>query len=391
MRIALIGQKGIPAASGGVERHVEDLSVHLVKAGHEVTVYVRPHYTQAGLETWQGVRLRHVLSVPTKHLDTITYTIAATLDVLFRRFDIIHYHSIGPSSLLWVVKLFKPRTPVVATFHSRCYLHQKWNWFARAYLRISEYLLCRFADVIFVPSHDLYGYIQHRHARFIDKVRYIPNGVTEKTALPARAITQRWGLQARSYYVLVSRLVPVKGLHHVITAFRQVKSDKRLVIVGNTIHEHAYERKLRALAAGDERIIFVGQQVGDTLAELYSNAAAFIHASEVEGLSISVLEAMAYGLPIAASDIPANREAIGAEGYYVPSADSAALTRLLAAWEQEPPSHAVGASLQARVAAHYDWQKLVNQIAEAYTAIITIKTKKSIRPLQKEGYEVTIN
>ncbi len=146
MKIAFIGQKGIPAKSGGVETHVEDLSTRLVELGHEVLVYTRPNYTDKNLKEFKGVKLVSLASVATKHFDAISHTIRACFDVVRQDVDVVHFHSIGPSSMIWLVKLLKPGLPVVATFHTRCYEHQKWGRFAKFCLKAAEAICCKFSD-----------------------------------------------------------------------------------------------------------------------------------------------------------------------------------------------------------------------------------------------------
>lgn len=174
MKIYFIGQKGIPAKFGGIERHVEDLSVRLADSGHEVYVYTRPNYTSPELLEYKGVKLISLPNVRTKHLDAITHTAKACVDAAKREVDIIHFHSIGPSSLIWLVKLLKPKVPIVATFHTKCYLHKKWGILARGYLKFGETMACKFADRTIAVSKSLKKYADNKYK--ISAV-YIPNGV----------------------------------------------------------------------------------------------------------------------------------------------------------------------------------------------------------------------
>ena len=136
MRIAFIGQKGIPALSGGVEKYVEQVAKRMAAHGHQVTVYVRSNYTPVDRTEWEGVHLVHTPGIHTKHLDAITCTFTAVVHALFQPYDIVHFQSIGPSTLAWILKVLKRDTIVLATFHSIDYLHQKWGWFARTFLRL---------------------------------------------------------------------------------------------------------------------------------------------------------------------------------------------------------------------------------------------------------------
>jgi len=176
MKIVFIGQKGMPSISGGVERHVEELAVRLVKEGHDVSCYTRHNYSDKDIQEYKGVRLVNLPSIASKNLDTIVHTFLSCLHVVFfeRKVDVVHFHSIGPSSLLWLVKLMKPRTAIVSTFHTQCYKHKKWGVFARKYLKLGEYVCNRFADEVIVISKNLQEYVQKLYKR---EVNYIPNGV----------------------------------------------------------------------------------------------------------------------------------------------------------------------------------------------------------------------
>lgn len=193
MKIYFIGQKGIPAKSGGVEKHVEELSRRLVKAGHDVFVYTRPNYTNARLKKYQGVNLISLPSVSTKHLDAISHTFRACLDVIKKDVDIIHFHSIGPSSLIWLVKVLKPSVPVISTFHTRCYQHKKWGIFARVYLRFGELCVCLLADKTITVSESLKNYAQEKYGV---NTEYIPNGVTLPKVIRVEKI-KKWGLKKK--------------------------------------------------------------------------------------------------------------------------------------------------------------------------------------------------
>jgi glycosyltransferase involved in cell wall biosynthesis len=312
MKIYFIGQKGIPGVSGGVEKHVEELSTRLVRSGHDVFVYTRPNYTDATLKQYKGVNLISLPSIPTKRLDAISHTFLACFDlIIFRKnVDIAHFHSIGPSSLIWLIKIFRPSLPVVFTFHSKCYNHKKWGFFARAYLRFSEYLACRLADQVVAVSKSLQQYIKERYN--IDSI-YIPNGTSISKRSGAGEI-KKLGLKKGGYILSVSRLVRVKGIHNLIIAYNRIKTDKKLVIVGDALKKDKYYQELKELAGSNPNIIFTGVLRGRVLRELYANAYLFVQPSESEGLSVSLLEAMSFGSRILVSNIEENVEAIAGKG-----------------------------------------------------------------------------
>jgi glycosyltransferase involved in cell wall biosynthesis len=384
MKIAFIGQKGIPATSGGVERHVDELSTRLARAGHDVYVYTRPHYTNRYLKHYQQVNLISLPSIATKHFDAITHTFFACFDaIFFRDYDIIHFHSIGPSSLIWTIKLFKPGTPVLATFHAKCYEHRKWGSMAKDLLKMGEFVLNRTADKVITVSKSLKKYADDWYG--IESV-YIPNGVNIPKLLPADIISKKWGLSKNSYYLIVSRLVGHKGIHNAIKAYKTMATGKKLVIVGEGAHTNTYVEYLHALADFDPNIIFTGEQSGETLAELFSNAYLFIQPSESEGLSIALLEAMSYNRPVLVSDIPENREVVGKEGFLFKNKDHNDLKKKLTLYES---SHNVRSGHKNKnkgiVRENYDWDDITSSTLEAYRQAIFEKTirKSTISGLAK--------
>ncbi|MFH0853870.1 MAG: glycosyltransferase family 4 protein [bacterium] len=339
MKIYFIGQKGIPAKFGGIERHVEDLSVRLANKGHEVFVYTRPNYTSQSLKEYKAVKLISIPNIPTKHFDAITHTARACFDVARRDADIIHFHSIGPASLIWLVKLLKPRVPIVATFHTKCYLHKKWGIFARFYLKFGERMACKASNQTIAVSKSLKKYADNKYG--IGAV-YIPNGVDINKDDEFRTMKdnenerekfatgeffgnegiEKWNFEKDGYILAVSRLVGHKGLHFLIAAYKKLKTDKKLVIVGDGVYTDKYVQQLKSLAFNNLNIVFTGNQTGKILHDLYKNAYLFVQPSESEGLSMALLEAMAYGNAVLISDIPENTEATGKLGITFRSKDS---------------------------------------------------------------------
>ncbi len=325
MRIAMIGPKGIPfIRDGGVERHVEELSVRLAASGHEVFAYVRPRFIINGQKIYKGVKLISLPSILTKNLDTITHTIFSTIHVLFKKVDIIHYHGVGPSTLAWIPRIFKPRAKVVVTFHSIDRFHKKWGWFARWYLGFGEWTACHFAHKTIAVSESIKKYCKEK---FKKDVVYIPNGVRAEE-IKGEGELEKFGLKKDSYILTVARLIRHKGIHYLIQAYRKMEKIfgddpknwpggkiKKLVIVGAPSFTDDYYAYLNKLAEQSPNIIFAGFQAGDTLKQLFANAYLYVHPSEAEGLSITILEAMSYGTCVLISDIPENLETIDHSGF----------------------------------------------------------------------------
>lgn len=379
MKIAFIGQKGIPAIAGGVEKHVEKLSTRLAAQGHDVTVYVRSHYTPASLEEFEGVQLVHVPSINTKHLDAITHTFAATLHALFSSYDIIHYQSIGPSVLSVIPRVFKPKTRVVATFHSRDYTHKKWGFFARTLLHVAEYITCTVPERTIVSSETLIDYAKEAYGRV---VTFIPSGAEVTFEKDTRTLAE-FGLRSKRYLLAVHRLVPHKGTHYLIKAFKELEDTNRipnnfkLVIVGAAANTEEYETFLKHLAEGRPNILLVGEQTGKVLETLYSHAYLYVQPSEQEGLSLALLEAMGHGLLPVVSDIEPHKEAVANTGAFFPVKDVDGLKKELAYFiNRSDEVEALGKAAQERVREHYSWDAVAKKTLEVYQDVLSQNLKE---------------
>ncbi|GLY99117.1 glycosyltransferase family 4 protein [Actinoplanes sp. NBRC 103695] len=376
LRIAMVGQKGMPATYGGIERHVEELSARLVALGHEVTVYCRDSYDAMPMDQYLGVRLKRTPTLPTKHFDAIAHAATATLAALKDKPDVLHYHGIGPG-LVAPLPRYLSRVRVVQTIHGLDNQRAKWGRLAKAVLGAAHWCSGRVPDVRIAVSRTLAG---HYRDRFGTDTRYVPNGVGAQRSVPAQQITTRFGLTEGGYLLLVGRLVPEKAADLLIRAFRRLPSrpgeaSLKLAIVGGSSFSDEYVKVLRAAAGDDPRIVFTGFAYGDLLAELYTNAAGFVQPSRLEGLPLTLLEACAYGLPVVASDIPPHVELLGADaaGHRIfRDGDEddlvAALSRMLA----EPRAERLGAHLHGgRLRAEYSWDTAAREIERVYLSLVT--------------------
>ena len=397
MKIALIGHKGIPAKSGGVDRHVESLAFYLSKKNSnlEIISYNRKNYLQVRLskdskkytqatlnnnatnnsdsfEDSQELHNIKIISLPfinSKNLAAISHGFLATLDAIIKKVDIIHYHGIGPCLLAWIPKLLRPKTKIIATLHSFDYGNDKWSAFAKFMLKMGEKFMAKYADEVIVLTSLMRDYLYQRHGR--DSV-IIPNGAKIQEAGNSE-ILKTFNLEEKKYLVSVSRLIRLKGIQYLIPAFKKLKktnaisSDLKLVIVG----DGEYEKELKKIANNDKDIVFTGNQSGDDLATLYSRALLFVQASEMEGLSISMLEAMAYGLPILASDISANREA-GADTvkYFQAKNEEDLLINLKKVLNNFESLENLGKLAKERLEKVFNWERISGEILDLYKKIL---------------------
>ena len=364
MKIAMIGQKGIPTLFGGIERHVEGLSYALVKENHQVFVYARTYYTPKKTKQYQGIEIIHLPSIRTKHLDAISHVFLASWHAVFKiKPEVIHYHGIGPAFCLWIPKLFSPRTKIIFTFHCRDYFHQKWGKFAQISLKLGEMIGCSLADEIIAVSFDLKKYIKKTYHR---EAEYIPHGVEINKYLTPNLI-KKWGLEKNGYLLVVSRLIAHKGIHYLIKAYQQIKTDKKLVIVGPSFYTQAYENKLKKLARNENRIIFLGAQSGNSLKELFSNAYVFIHPSKQEGLPLTVLEAGSFNCPLLLSEIPAHKKIFQDLPFFFKNKNIRDLKEKLEFILKNPKLASQRAKQIKNLARqNYNWDKVVERIILKY-------------------------
>ena len=307
LKIAMLGHKRIPSREGGVEIVVEALSTRMTKWGHQVTCYNRGGHHVSGAEfdtcamnEFDGVALKTVWTLDRKGLAAVTASISAAVCSAFSKADVVHFHAEGPAFMCWLPKLFGKR--VVVTVHGLDWQREKWkNGFGAKYIRAGEKMAVRYADRIIVLSRNMQNYFADTYGR--DTV-YIPNGVSKLNTVEVDEIARKWGLAKESYVLYLGRLVPEKGCHYLIEAFRKVTTDKKLIIAGGTSDSEDYVQFIKAMAAGDDRIIFTGFVQDRLLEELYSNAYVYVLPSNVEGMPLSLLEAMSYGNCCLVSDIP---------------------------------------------------------------------------------------
>jgi glycosyltransferase involved in cell wall biosynthesis len=377
MKIAMIGQKGIPARLGGVERHVEELAVRLAARGDEVLVYCRPRYVLKPRKKLGKVQLVTLPSIRTKHADAASHTILASLHALWRGADIFHYHGVGPALFSWIPRVFSPRAKVVVTFHCIDRHHAKWGRIARLALFLGERAACRFAHTTIAVSDVIRRYCKKAHGR--DAV-LIPNGGSAQKGLPSSTLGT-FGLVPNRYIVMVSRLVAHKGAHTLIEAWKSLRDRRgcKLAIVGAGSFTDEYVKALHESARGDESIVFTGPQEGARLATLFRDAAFVVHPSFIEGMPLVLLEAGAYGKAVLASDIPEHREVLDEHGFYFEAGASDALARMLGTLIDHPQRrNARAGALQARIRSRYNWDDIVKRTATVYDELSTEEKRLAV-------------
>lgn len=305
--ICMLGHKRIPSREGGVELVVEELATRMVKKGFSVTCFNRKGHHVSGNSfdnnevynhEYKGIKLKTVFAIDFKGLAAITSSFFGSVKAAFGRYDIIHYHAEGPCLFMWIPKLFGKKC--VATIHGLDHQRAKWGRLARIFILLGEKVAVKYADEIIVLSNIAKEYFKETYNR--DTV-VIPNGVNSVDLIPANIIKNKYNLEKDSYILFLGRIVPEKGISYLLDAFSKVQTQKKLVIAGGSSDSEDFFNSVRNIGASDKRIIFTGFVQGQELAELYSNAYLYVLPSDLEGMPLSLLEAMSYENCCLTSDI----------------------------------------------------------------------------------------
>lgn len=327
LRVAMLGHKRIPSREGGVEIVVCELATRMAKQGIHVTCFNRKghhvggaDFDTASLKEYEGVRLKNVFTIDKKGLAAMTSSFFAALRAAFGRYDVVHFHAEGPCAMMWLPKLFGKRC--IATVHGLDHQRAKWGGFASRYIKAGEKCAVRRAHEIIVLSQNVKNYFKETYNR---DTKFIPNGVSRPTQVEPEIISDKYNLAKDDYILYLGRLVPEKGIGYLIEAFKKTDTNKKLLIAGGSSDTNEYEKELRELASDDPRIIFTGFVQGRILEELYSNAYIYVLPSDLEGMPLSLLEAMSYGNCCLTSDIAECAEVIEDKGVTFKKSDVADL------------------------------------------------------------------
>lgn len=317
MKIAMLGHKHIPSREGGVEIVVEELSTRMVKKGYDVVCYNRggKHALDKkekieNLKNYKGVKIKKVFTINKKGLAAMTSSFFATFHALFSKADVVHYHAEGPCNWMWIIKWFSKKR-IVATIHGLDWQRDKWGGFATKYIKHAEKVAVKYADEIIVLSKNVQNYFMENYHR---QTVFIPNGVDSPKIEKPNLIKKEFNLDKDDYILFLGRIVPEKGIHYLINAFNNIKTNKKLVIAGGASDTDEYYTKLKGQAETNKNIIFTGFVQGKKLQELLSNAYIYCLPSDLEGMPLSLLEAMSYGNCCLTSDIDECTEVIEDKG-----------------------------------------------------------------------------
>ncbi len=376
MKIAVIGAKGIPPKQGGIEHYCAEIYPRMVAKGHSVDLYARSSYSDQPAFTTTKFNGVQVISLPCPNLrgaDAFFASALAALVTSLRKYDVVHFHALGPSLFTWMPKLFSS-AKIVVSCHGLDWKRNKWGKKSSSLIRYGERTAVRFADEIIVVSEDLQHYFTQTYNQ---KTIYISNAPTRYAdSDPSFAHVRSLGLTPRRYMIFLARLVPEKCPDLLIKAFQHLENqDWKLVLAGGNSDSVSFASSLMDMASGNPSIIFTGQILGRHLSEMMRGAGLFVLPSDLEGMPLALLEAMQEGIPVLASDIPPHRQLLKASqksndrGILFETGNCKDLVRQMK-WAIEHPAELMSMAEEARnhVKAEYDWDIITCDTLQVYSA-----------------------
>lgn len=374
LNICMFGHKRIPSREGGIEVVVEELAARMVCKGHSVTCYNRTGCHIGGIEydtqierQYKGIQIKRVPTIEKRGLAAVSSSFFAACCSAVGRYDIVHIHAEGPAFFSWIPWLFGKK--VVVTIHGLDWKRAKWkDGIGRLFIRFGEKIAVKFAKRIIVLSESAQQYFTDVYGI---KTCLIPNGVTISERAKNEQIDALYGLKSDSYILYLGRIVPEKGVHYLVRAFQQVNTDKKLVIAGSESDTKEYMCKLKKITSQDQRIIFTGFVQGRLLRELYSNAYFYCLPSDVEGMPISLMEAMSYGSCCLTSDIPECKNIVGNYGMTFQRGNIEDLqNKLQYLCDHKEIVNSLRNGASEYICAKYNWDKIVDDTLNLYNSII---------------------
>lgn len=377
MKIAMLGHKRIPSREGGVEIVVEELSTRMVKKENQVTVYNRKGKNvqnkevdkgKKRLKIYKGVKIITIPTINKKGIDALLYSFFATIRALLGKYDIIHYHAEGSCAMLWIPHIFRKK--IVVTIHGLDWQRSKWGGFATKYIKFGEKMAVKYADEIIVLSKEMQQYFLDKYNR---KTNYIPNGVNKAKVKESKIIKEKYGLEKNNYILFLARIVPEKGLHYLIDAYKQIKTDKKLVIAGGASHTNDYLKEIKKKVKDTNGIVMTGFVQGEELKELYSNCYIYCLPSDVEGMPLSLLEALSYGNTALVSDIKENTEVIENIGYTFQKSNIESLKQELEKILNNEEKIIDKNIITDKIIQKYNWEEITKNTIDLYKKVLSQK------------------
>ena len=363
MKIAYVGTMGIPASYGGFETCVEEVATRLAKKGHEVTVYCGYRNQKILAKSYKNVQLEYVPCLKNKFLDFPFRALMSTLDVLHRNFDIVHFFGSDAWPFTILPRILFSKS--VLTLDGLVWNRTSYPIWVRKILRsTARFALC-LPQLAIVDSKSVQDWYRKNFGRF---PIYVPYGANIDLTEPDQTILKKRNLRNKKYILFVGRLVHEKGVHHLVEAFKGIKTDLELVIIGGNPYDKEYELSLRKNANKNTK--FLGYVYGREYENICKGAYIYVTPSELEGTSPALLTAMALGKCVLVSDIPENLETIGNAGFSFKNGNSADLREKLRFLLANPETvNKIQMKAIDRIGKYYDWNIITNQVEKIYISL----------------------
>ena len=364
MKIALLGSRGIPACYSGFETFYENLAVRLAARGHDVTVYNRKQYVNYGSKYYKGVRLVTFPTIRSKHFDTLFHAFISAIHALFQGYDIVYFCIVGNSPVTLITRLFGIKT--ILNVDGEDWKREKWRGLEKVYLKFSEYLATIFPHVIISDSEVI-------RKRYFDKYKtqtiFIAYGANLTKSMDTSYLT-KYALEKNKYILFVGRLVPENNAHLLIQAFNQLKTDYKLVIVGDAPYTESYKQELKRIASNN--VIFTGYLFGEGYQSLSSNCYLFVLPSAVDGTRPVLLDQMGFGNCVLVNNTPANLEVIGDAGIYFDGHNGTLSLNYQLEYLLSHPETVIDYKKRARerVEKHYSWETVTQKYEELFESLL---------------------
>lgn len=369
MRVAILGTRGVPAAYGGFETFAEELGARLVARGHEITVYGRTHTVPRGVRMHRGMKLRVLPTIRHKYLDTLVHTAFSVVDALPRRFDVVLICNNANAPLALVPRL--TGAEVVLNVDGLEWKRGKWSAAGRAYYRACAWLSPKLPITLVSDARVIADWYLESYGR---RTELIPYG-SEARVLPPGATLERLGLRPHEYVLYVSRLEPENNADVVMDAYLAADLAWPLVVVGDAPYATTYKQALKRRAAAHPGILMTGYVFGDGYAELQSNSAVYVQATEVGGTHPALVEAMARGACIIANDVPEHREVLGDAGRYYARNNVAGLASAMRDLVADPSARAdLGRAAASRAQTTFSWDHVTDEYERLFRGLARRRT-----------------
>lgn len=351
LRLAILGTRGVPARYGGFETFAEELGSRMAARGHAVTVYGRSGWVPRGAGEHRGMRIVRLPAPRNKYLETVIHTLFSAMHALVRRWDVVYVCNLANMPAVVLLRALGKR--VVLNVDGLEWQRQKWSLLGRAYYRMCASVATKLPIELVTDAHVIQAFYQANYAR---QTAYFAYG-TDLERVDDDGTLARLGLTAGRYVLYVSRLEPENNAHLVIAAYRDVRTEIPLAIVGDAPYAGAYIGGLRDAAATDPRVKLLGAHYGHAYRVLRSHAAAYVQATEVGGTHPALVEAMGYGNAVCANDVPEHREVLGESALFYSGAPelTGALQRILD--DDDLNSHLRAAAAE-RARDNYNWDSI---------------------------------